>query len=51
MVTRKIAIDTSITYIAISEKTKVRAIKPKTIKAGSLPSKQNKYNSENKKNP
>ena len=40
MTLRKITIDNSVRYIPITEKTKEREIKPKTIKAGSLPRKQ-----------
>ena len=36
MVLRKITIDNSVIYVPISEKTKEKEIKPKTIKAGSL---------------
>ena len=49
MVLRKITIDNSVRYIPITENTKEREIKPKTIKAGSLPRKQNKNNSQNNK--
>ena len=49
MVLRKITIDNSVRYIPISEKTKEKEIKPKTIKAGSLPRKQNKNISQNNK--
>ena len=42
MTLRKITIDNSIRYIPKSEQTKEREIKPKTIKAGSVPRKQNK---------
>ena len=45
----KITIDNSVRYIPIIEKTKEREIKPKTIKAGSLPRKQNKNISQNSK--
>ena len=41
MVWRKTTIDNS-RYISKTEKTKEKEIKPKTIKAGSLPRKQNK---------
>ena len=37
MVLRKITIDNRVRYIPITEKTKERDIKPKTVKAGSLP--------------
>ena len=46
---RKITIDNSVRYIPENEKTKEREIKPKTIKAGSLPRKQNKNCSKNNK--
>ena len=49
MVLRKIAIENSVRYIPKSEKTKEKEIKPKTIKAGSLPRKQNKNISQNNK--
>ena len=49
MTLRKILIDNSVSYIPIIEKTKEREIKPKTIKAGSLPRKQNKNFSQNSK--
>ena len=42
MVLRKITIDNSVRYIPINEKTKEKDIKPKPIKARSLPHKQNK---------
>ena len=45
MVLRKITIDNSVRYIPRFEKTKekkIKEIKPKKIKAGSLPPKQNK---------
>ena len=42
MVLRKITIDNSVRYVPKNEKTKEREIKPKTIKAGYLPRKQNK---------
>ena len=48
MVLRKIAVDNSVRYIPITEKTE-EEIKPKTIKAGSLPRKQNKKISHNSK--
>ena len=47
---RKITTDNNVRYIAITEKTKEREIKPKTRKAGSLPRKQNKNISQNNKN-
>ena len=40
MVLRKKTIDKRVRYIPMSEKTKERDIKPKTIKAGSLSHKQ-----------
>ena len=49
MTLRKITIDNSVRYIPLAEKTKEREIKPKTIKAGSLPRKQNKNCSKNNK--
>ena len=49
MVLRKITIDNSVRYIPITEKTKEKEIKPKTIKAGSLPRKQKKNISRNSK--
>ena len=44
---RKITVDNSVRYIPITEKTKEKEIKPKTIKAASLPRKQNKNISQN----
>ena len=49
MTLRKITIDNSVRYIPISEQTKERKIEPNTIKAGSLPRKQNKNISQNNK--
>ena len=49
MVLRKITIDNSVRYIPKTEKTKEKENKPKTIKAGSLPRKQNKNISQNSK--
>ena len=49
MVLRKITIDNSVRYIPITEKTKEKEIKPKTIKTGSVPRKQNKNCSKNNK--
>ena len=51
MTLRKITIDNSVRYIPITEKTKEKEIKSKTIKAGSLPkkTKQNKQISQNNK--
>ena len=52
MTLRKKTIDSSVRYIPTSGKTKETDIKPKKIKAGSLPRKQNKNTSHNnKKNP
>ena len=42
MVSRKITIDNSVRYIQITEKTKEKEIKPKTIKVASLPRKKDK---------
>ena len=50
MTLRKITIDNSVRYIPKSEQIKEKEIKPKTIKAGSLPRKQNKNCSKNNKN-
>ena len=47
MVLGKITVDKSLRYIRKSEQTKERDIKPSTIKAGSLPRKQNKNVSQN----
>ena len=41
MVLRKITITNSFRYIPMIEKTKEKEIKQKTVKAGSLPRKQN----------
>ena len=49
MTLRKITIDNSVRYIPKSEQIKEKNIKPKTIKAGSLPRKQNKNISQNTK--
>ena len=49
MTLRKITIDNSVRYIPTTEKTKEKEIKSKTIKAGSLPRKQNKKPSQNNK--
>ena len=49
MTLRKITIDNSVRYIPKIEQTKVREIKPKKIKAGSVPRKQNKNISQNSK--
>ena len=48
MTLRKITIDNSVKYVPKSEQTKEKEIKPKTIKAGSLPRKQ-KCSKNNKK--
>ena len=45
----KITTDKSVIYIPISEKTEEREINPKTLRAGSLPRKQNKNISQNNK--
>ena len=47
MTLRKIAFDNSVRYIPNSEKPKERDLKPKTIKASSLPRKQSKNISQN----
>ena len=49
MTLRKITIDNSVRYIPKSEQTKEREIKPKKIKGGSIPRKQNKNISQNSK--
>ena len=49
MVLRKITIDNSVRFIPKTEKTKEKEIKPETIKAGSLPRRQNKNISQNNK--
>ena len=49
MVLRKRTFDNSVGYNPITEKTEDKEIKPKTIKAGSLPRKQNKNISQNNK--
>ena len=50
MVLRKITIDNSVRYMPKTEKkTKEKENKPKAIKAGSLPRKQNKNISQNSK--
>ncbi len=49
MTLRKITIDNSVRCIPKSEQTKEKEIKPKPIKAGSLPRKQNKNFSKNNK--
>ena len=50
MVLRKITIDNSVRYFPRSEKTKEGDIKPKTVKAGSFPRKQNKKYPQNIEN-
>ena len=47
MTLRKITNDNSVRYIPISEKTEERDNKPKTMKAVSLPCKQNKNGTQN----
>ena len=47
MTLRKITVDNSVRYIPKSEQTKEKEIKPKSVKAGSLPPKQNKNISQN----
>ena len=49
MTLRKITIDNSVRYVPKNEQTKEKDIKPKKIKAGSLPRKQNKNVSQNNK--
>ena len=49
MTLRKITVDNSVRYIPKTEQTKEKEIKPKTIKAGSLPRKRNKKPSQNNK--
>ena len=49
MVFREISIQKSVRYIPKSEETKEKNIKPNTIKAGSIPRKQNKNISQNNK--
>ena len=49
MVLRRITVDNSVRYVPKSEQTKEGDSKPKTIKAGSLPRKQNKNCSKNNK--
>ena len=46
---RKITLNNSVRYIPVSAKTKKRDSKPTTMKAGSLPRKQNKNISQNSK--
>ena len=47
MVLRKITIDNSVRYIPKNEQTKEKEYKPKTIKTGSIPRKQNFNISQN----
>ena len=49
MTLRKITIDYSVRYIPKSKQTKGKETKPKRIKTGSIPSKQNKKLSQNNK--
>ena len=49
MTLRRKTIDNSVRYIPKSEQPKEREIKPKKIKAGSIPRKQNKNISQNSK--
>ena len=49
MTLRTLTVDNSVKYIPKSEQTKEKEIKPKTIKAGSLPRKQNENISQNNK--
>ena len=42
MTLRKITVDNSVRYVPKTEQTKEKEIKPKTIKAGSLPRKKTK---------
>ena len=49
MTLRKITIADSVRYVPKSEQTEERESNPKTIKAGSLPRKQNKVISQNNK--
>ena len=49
MTLRKKTIDNSVRYISEIEKSKERESKPKTVKTGSLPRKQNKNISQNSK--
>ena len=49
MTFRKITNDNSVRYIPKNEKPKGKEIKPKKIKAGSIPHKQNKKLSQNNK--
>ena len=47
MTLRKITIDNSVRYVPKSEKSKEKETKPKTVKAGSLPPKEDKNISQN----
>ena len=47
MTLRKITIDNSVRFIPVIEKTKEKGAKSKTVKAGSLPRKQNKKPTQN----
>ena len=49
MTLRKITIDNSVRYVPQSGKPKEKEIKPKKVKAGSLPRKQNKKPSRKNK--
>ena len=49
MVFRKITIDSSVRYVPKNEQTKERESKPKTIKTGSHPRKQDEYLSQSSK--
>ena len=49
MALRKITVDNSVRFIPKTEKTNEKEIKPKKVKAGSLPRKQNKKLSQNNK--
>ena len=49
MVLRKIPVDNSVRHVAKNEQTKEKEIKPKSIKAGSLPREQSKKFSQIKK--
>ena len=49
MVLRKLTVDISVRYIPKTEQTKEKKIKPKTIKASSLPRKKDKKLSQNNK--
>ena len=51
MVLRQKTVDNSVRYIPISKKTKESDIRPKTIKAGSLPKKKQKHFTNQFKTP